>query len=212
MEILWENGISKLALNVKFSVVALRSCRANAWITDLDLLDRTISSHHIHEFYTLWSHVQKIHLWQGNEEVVNWKFTAEHPFTVKSAYEAQFFGSTRTNFDLFWKVWVLPKCKFFSWLAIQNRIWIVDRLATRNWPNAPSCVLCNGALESGIHLFVECRFTKRIWEDIFIWVAIEELKPSNRGRFHSLLPWCERSVMFLGCNRKGLRSLLIMMI
>jgi hypothetical protein len=43
------------------------------WSTDLDLLDRSISSHHIHEFYTLWSHVQKIQPRLWNEDVVNWK-------------------------------------------------------------------------------------------------------------------------------------------
>jgi hypothetical protein len=76
---------------------------------------------------------------------------------------------------------VPPKCKFFSWLAIQNRIWTTDRLVAKNWHHAPTCVLC--ALESGIHLFVECRFTSR-----------------------------ERSTMLSGCNRKGLRSLLILVI
>lgn len=152
------------------------------WSTDLDLLDRSISSHHIHEFYTLQSHVQKIQPRLGNEDVVNWKFIANHCFTVKSAYQAQFFESTCTISDLFiWKVWMPLKCKFFSWLAIQNRIWTTDRLVAKNWHHAPSCVLC--ALESGIHFFVECRFTSR-----------------------------ERSAMLSGCNRKGLRSLLILVI
>jgi hypothetical protein len=77
---------------------------------------------------------------------------------------------------------VPPKCKFFSWLAIQNRIWIADRLATRNWPHEPTCVLYRVALESGLHLFVECRFTKRIWEEVAVWVAVEGLKLSSWER------------------------------
>jgi hypothetical protein len=54
-----------------------------------------------------------------------------------------------------WKVWALPKCKFFSCLAIQNRIWIADRLAKRDWPHNAACALCGQTLESGLHLLVE---------------------------------------------------------
>jgi hypothetical protein len=62
---------------------------------------------------------------------------------------------------IIWKVWVPLKCKFFSWLAIQNRIWTTDRLVKRDWPHNDACALCGQTLESGLHLFVECRLTKR---------------------------------------------------
>jgi hypothetical protein len=95
------------------------------------------------------------------------------------------------------------KCKFFSWLAIQIHIWTADRLAARNWPHEPTCALCRVALESGLHLFVECRFTKRIWEEVAVWVAVEGLKPSS---WH----WWEKLGFLSRCNRKGIRSLLIL--
>jgi hypothetical protein len=154
----------------------------NAWIMNLALFDRPVTSHHIHEFCILWSEVQKIQFHPERDDAITWNFTADRRYTVKSAYQAQFLGSVRTNYDLnTWKNWAPPKCKFFSWLAIQNRIWTADRLAARNWPHEPTCVLCRAALESGLHLFVECRFTKRIWEEVVVWVAVEGLKPSSWG-------------------------------
>jgi hypothetical protein len=77
-------------------------------------------------------------------------------------------------------------------LAIQNCIWTIDRLAARNWPHEPTCVLCRVALELGLHLFVECRFIKRIWEEVAVWVAVEGLKPSSWGRPPSLWHWWEK--------------------
>ncbi|KAG2597741.1 hypothetical protein PVAP13_5KG251207 [Panicum virgatum] len=42
-----------------------------------------------------------------------------------SLISVEFFGSEHSDFVwIIWKVWSPPKCKFFSWLAIQNRhIW-----------------------------------------------------------------------------------------
>jgi hypothetical protein len=87
----------------------------NAWIMDLALFDRPITPHHIHELCILWCEVQKILFHPERDDAITWNFTADHRYTVKSAYQAQFLGSVRTNYDLIiWKNWVPPKCKFFQ--------------------------------------------------------------------------------------------------
>lgn len=73
--------------------------------------------------------------------------------------------------------WAPPKCKFFSWLAIQNRLWTADRLHSRGWPHNPVCSLCRRARETGNHLFFECRFTRHIWTDLASWIAAPPLLP-----------------------------------
>ena len=40
---------------------------------------------------------------------------------------------------LVWRNWAPPKCKFFAWLVLQNRIWTADRLVKRGWPNQGTC-------------------------------------------------------------------------
>jgi hypothetical protein len=78
---------------------------------DLALLDNVITAHHLNEFFILWSEVQKIQLDPGAEDIITWKFTADHRYTVKSAYMARFLGLVCTNFDLIiWKNWAPPKC------------------------------------------------------------------------------------------------------
>jgi hypothetical protein len=90
-------------------------------------------------------------------------------YTTQSAYQAQFCGSTCMNFNsIIWRAWAPPKCKFFSWLAVQNRVWTTDRLARRGWPHNPRCVLCASCPESGLHLLLNVASP-----DIFglIWVC-----------------------------------------
>jgi hypothetical protein len=76
----------------------------------------------------------------------------------------------------------------------------MDRLA--------SCVVL--PWNRGFTFFVECRFTKRIWEEVAVWVAVEGLKPSSWGRPPTLWHWWEKLAFLPRCNRKDIRSLLIL--
>ena len=71
-----------------------------------------------------------------------------------------------------WKPWGPPKTKFFASLANQNRIWTADRVARRGWPNCGVCPFCKQVTESTTHLFVYCRFTRRIWDLIKGWLGL----------------------------------------
>jgi len=114
------------------------------------------------------------------QDEIAWKFSESGQFLTSSAYLAQFLGSISTNLnEIIWSAWAPPKCKFFSWLAVQDRIWTVDRLHARGWPHNPACVLCRRAPETGMHLFAECRFTRRIWVDISTWIGEPSLLRIN---------------------------------
>ena len=117
----------------------------------------------------------------------------------------QFIGSTMTNFKcLIWKVWALPKYKFFGWLAIQNRIWTSDRLQARAWPNNGVRLLCR------VHLFQDCRYTRRIWEGIAIWLGNEHMRPSAWVLGDSVQIWWENLDRTPSMARRGLRSIIIL--
>jgi hypothetical protein len=93
------------------------------WIKDIDLQHASFTSQHFVEYVQLWNALSNIRLHSDREDKIKWKFQPDGKFTTGSAYHAQFIGSTQTNFKhLIWKVWAPPKCKFFAWLAIQNRI------------------------------------------------------------------------------------------
>jgi hypothetical protein len=152
----------------------------HTWIRDLNLFSAEVTEQHIVEYCRLWSILRRVSLQPGICDSISWKLSEDRQYSAKSAYLAQFLGSELTNMNwIIWKVWAPPKCKFFSWLAIQNRIWTADRLAKRDWPHNDVCALCGQTLESGLHFFVECRLTKRIWGEVVVWATVEGLSPSN---------------------------------
>ncbi|WVZ95330.1 hypothetical protein U9M48_041112 [Paspalum notatum var. saurae] len=73
--------------------------------------------------------------------------------------------------------------------APHDRVWTGNRLARRGWPHSPVCVLCRLTQESGLHLFCECRFSKRIWAEVAHWAAVQHLEPSTWGHYDSVLQW-----------------------
>ena len=114
------------------------------------------------------------------EDDISWKLTASGEYSAKTAYEVQFLGSSSSIiYKPVWKAWAPPKVKFFAWLATQNRIWTADRLAKRGWPNCGACPLCKQTTETGIHLFINCRVTKRIWACVKDWAGIPAMDMSQ---------------------------------
>ena len=136
--------------------------RDDAWVHKINT-STILSAQHIMEFVDLWMQLQGTQLRSDVEDDITWKFEANGEYSASSAYRAQFLGSTSTTMNkTVWKVWAPPKVKFFSWLAIQNRIWTADRLEKRGWENCGLCTLCKRANETSSHLFFKCRFTRRI--------------------------------------------------
>jgi hypothetical protein len=104
----------------------------NRWIQDLHFNHDDFSAAHIHEYCQLWSEVNQLRLVHNTSDLIKWKFTMSGQYTAQSTYQAQFYGVTRMNFNsIICGAWVPPKCKFFSWLAVQNKVWTADRLARR---------------------------------------------------------------------------------
>ena len=100
----------------------------------------------------------------------------------------------------------------FSWLAIQNRLWTADRLSARGWPHNDRCVLCRATPKSGIHLFADCRFVKRIWDNISTWARVDGLHTAAWQPFPSMEEWWTMIARLPSNDAKGLRSLIILVI
>jgi hypothetical protein len=119
-----------------------------------------------------------------------------------------FFRATLKNFNkLVWKIWATPKVKFFSWLAIRNRIWMSDRLDIRGWDNSGLCPLCKKTQESVTHLLSECRFAKRLWEMVKSWLGISSIKTSEWAPNRSIDEWWSDRTCKASSNRKVMATL-----
>ncbi|WVZ91921.1 hypothetical protein U9M48_038032, partial [Paspalum notatum var. saurae] len=132
----------------------------------------------------------QLHLQPGVPDSVVWKFSSNNQYSA----------------------WAPSKYKFFSWLAIQDRVWTGDRLARRGWPHSPVCVLCRLTQESGLHLFCEYQFSKRIWAEVALWAAVQHLEPSTWGHYDSILQWWSSPSEAPIDSKLGLRSLIILVV
>jgi hypothetical protein len=52
-----------------------------------------------------------------------WIRIANKQYSVRSAYQMQFDGAMESMFPVkVWQIWAPLRCKFFTWLMLQNRI------------------------------------------------------------------------------------------
>uniref|UniRef100_J3KZ08 non-specific serine/threonine protein kinase n=1 Tax=Oryza brachyantha TaxID=4533 RepID=J3KZ08_ORYBR len=157
------------------------------WIDDIR---HNLTQPLIAKFITVFSCLQdrNIVLAPGMEDTIKWNWTSSGEYTAKSAYRMQFIGSIPFALAHIRKCWAPTKCKFFTWLLIQNRIWTADRLQQRQWPNEYFCQLCYRNLETAEHLFKDCPYVRRVWS-----VALARLRgghhPPNGDDTHNLKEW-----------------------
>lgn len=67
-----------------------------------------------------------------------------------------------------WKLKLPHKVKMFSCLLILGRLHIRDRLSwfVNNIPS--SCPMCNAEVENRAHLFLNCNFTRLVWNVLVV--------------------------------------------
>jgi hypothetical protein len=160
----------------KKSTVA-QALHCNSWIKSIKM-DANLTVHHIHDYLRLWIRLQDVHLHVDRADSIVWSLTSNGQYSSASAYEAQFFGATLTNFNkMVWKAWATPKVKFFhGWpFIIEFGRQTVSRGKGGMW----LCPLCKQAQESAAHLFSHCRYTKRLWNLAKGWLGIVNIQPQD---------------------------------
>jgi hypothetical protein len=112
------------ASNKKRCTVA-QALHDRGWVSNIRM-DANLTVHHVHEYLRLWHCLEGVLLHEGILDAISWNLTFNGEYSSASAYEAQFYGATLTHFNkMVWKIWATPKVKFFSWLAIRNRLNLV---------------------------------------------------------------------------------------
>ena len=141
---------------------------------------------------------------------IRWKLSQNGVYSSKSAYAAFFVGTIKfAPWRRIWKSWAPLRCKFFIWLAINNRCWTADRLAKRGLPHHEVCPLSDQEEENIQHILVGCVFTRQIWSLILQPLHLSDLTPSVSETRFSL--WWKRALSAVPKGiRKGLNSLIIL--
>lgn len=132
----------------------------NNWIRDIDYDMTQII---IAQFFSLWDRLHGLVLDETEEDKITWRLSADGQYSAQSAYALQLEGSTICrSANFIWKTKAPPKCKFFLWLLLKDRIWTAAHLQQREWPNEYFYQMCLRNLETSVHLFMECGMAKMI--------------------------------------------------
>lgn len=82
-----------------------------------------LSMEHIEQFCGLWKRLVAVHLQDDLADDITWNLTVDGIYSSASAYTAQFERSIVSNMTkVVSRNWAPPKCKFFAWLVIKDRI------------------------------------------------------------------------------------------
>ncbi|XP_057779689.1 uncharacterized protein LOC130998274 [Salvia miltiorrhiza] len=156
------------------------------WIWELkwrrDLFQREIEASN-----ELLSSISSVSLVAGNEDGWCWRATKNETFSTKSAYEL--IKATRNqdltahpNKDLIAKVWDTPapqKARVTAWRALRNRLPTCNNLVKRNIQLGVEEVMCNAyfhQVESANHCFLTCPKAEVIWNSIYQWLGITDVR------------------------------------
>jgi len=161
------------------------------------------------DFLHLWEVLYNFELEPNVEDVHIWRLSNSRQYSVKSAYEGFFLGSTQFGpYERIWKSWAPPKCRFFLWLVAHNRCWTADRLARRGLPHPEKCPFCDQEEETINHLLVSCVFARQFWYYLLRQVGLHSLSPQPSDvSFDSW--WDQASGATSGLIQKGLNSLIV---
>lgn len=99
-------------------------------------------------------------------EMVVWKWGHGKTFSTKECYFFLSHELITTGFPNFWRLSVLEKTKIFNWLLLRNKILTTDNLRQGNLNSPFRCPLCIEEDEMVRHLFLECKYTRGIWQQV----------------------------------------------
>lgn len=77
----------------------------------------------------------------------------------------------------------IPKHAFTFWVAHLDRLPVRHRLVTWGIPVPETCLLCNQCTETRDHLFLQCEYSKAIWDKLFIRLGTPQLRINDWSAF-----------------------------
>jgi hypothetical protein len=92
-----------------------------------------------------------------------------------------------------WKAKVEHKCRFFTWLILQNKLWTTGRILKTGGQANSVCQLCWAHQESVLHMITQCEYSKRIWSCLAAWIGIS-LQPLPLRNYRGFKTWWQSMI------------------
>jgi hypothetical protein len=125
-----------------------------------------------------WQHYasqQRIPFKEG-PDILRWGHLTTGNFSAKEAYYLQVNHQNQSKENL-WKPALWPKVSTFLWLVTRNRVLTWDNLRKRGFIGPSICILCHQQEETKEHLFNNCPFSQRIWDQ-----GAQTMRKANQNR------------------------------
>lgn len=159
----------------------------SAWAGDIG---PDLPAEDIDQFLHFRLRIEAAQLTEGVDDSTTWAWEKDGRFSARSAYAARFMGLEASPTAPFtWRSRAPLQCRFFAWLAIQDRCWTSDRLARRGLPHQDACPFCDQHEESIHHLLVGCVFARQVWHGLGMTTGRREFEPLHD---ETLGQWCLR--------------------
>jgi ribonuclease HI len=89
-----------------------------------------------------------------------------------------------------WECFSIPKINFFFWTLFQNKILTGENLCKRNILGPHRCVFCKKALETTVHIFLECEYAQKTWTSFLTGLNVRP--PVNSSISEMFVSWKAR--------------------
>jgi hypothetical protein len=143
-----------------------------SWVSDIM---GALTVQVLFEYLHIWELLEEVIIQPDTLDTLVWRLSSSGCYSSKSAYETMFVGTIKFSpWKRVWKAWAPGKCKFFMWLALNNRCWTSDCLAKRGLFHQSACLLCDQAIESINHVLSSCVLAREVWT----LVLFENIKPN----------------------------------
>lgn len=157
------------------------------------------------EIFNLWPLLQQITLLPTPDQF-RWRLAADGKFSARSAYVAFFLGREFSpSMAELWSLWAPLEINFCVWLALHDRLWTADRLAIRNLPHPPHCMLYCQDTESANHLLLGCSFARQVWYSVLLLWRLHMFTPQAVDALTSW--WPRLSAAVAGERKKEVNAL-----
>lgn len=155
------------------------------------------------DFFQIWDLVREVNLLPDTPDQHIWTPSSSGSYSSKSAYDRFMVGGASfAPADRIWRTWAPPRCKFFLWLAAQDKCWTADRLAKRGLNHPVQCPLCDQEDETVQHLLISCVFSRELWFRILSMVNLQQFSPSNSDLVFQVW-WANLEGKIPAVQRKG---------
>lgn len=198
---------SLFAISTRKNCSVCEALKDETWLHDLA---RGLSEHMVPELTDLAARISHVVLLEDQPDIITWRFANDHEYSARSAYRLQFEGSiTMDGYKLIWSSWAPGKCRFFIWTVMLGRILMADALLRRGWENDYFCPLCERNLETPSHLFIECPWSRVVWDSFALLAEMPALTPAAWTGQSTFSTWMQRCYdTMVKVKQRGLMSLI----